>query len=130
MTDLAPSPFPAPTPTPSGNFTVNVSGPGRVPIPIYGTTINLRVSIDPALSPHATWAWCFDSTFGLAPNALDSQSPKWLLYCGADGLFNPSTGYLDVFKTIQIDPNWPANASYFLHMLCLTSCVWQLEVRQ
>lgn len=128
-----PSPSPValpPNATTTGNFVFNGLGQARIPIPIKAPVVYVRVSIDPSSAPVGSWVWCFNSSFGLAPNPFDVRSEKWRLSCFRDGLYDPVTGYIDTSKSVQISEAWPPDATYFADMYCFSPCVWQVEVRQ
>ena len=74
-----PSPSPValpPNASTTGNFVFNGLGQARIPIPSRAPVVYVRLSVDPSSAPVGTWVWCFDSSFGLAPNPFDVRSGR------------------------------------------------------
>lgn len=113
---------------PSDGFAVSGTGQRTIEISDVSSAVSLRVSIDSQSSPDGTWVWCFDADFGLAPSDADTQSDAFRLYCANDGTLDPESGLLVADRSIEIKPEWPDGATYFWRILCLTACLWQLEV--
>ncbi len=105
--------------TVSGTFHGRLAGTGRVAVPVRGTQFVIRVAVAPASQRPGTRFWCLTSDFGLAPDAR---------YCGGSGLGGAGAGTTVDTRTVDVDPGWPASASYFIQAYCQSACTWDVTV--
>lgn len=109
----------APRVAASGTFHVRLAGTGRVAVPVRGKQLVIRVAVAPASQRPGTSFWCLTSDFGLAPDER---------YCGGSGVAGASAGTSVDTRTVDIDPAWPASASYFIQAYCQAACAWDVTV--
>jgi hypothetical protein len=101
----------------NGTFHGRLAGTGRIAIPVRGTQLVIRVAVAPAAQAPGTRFWCLTSDFGLAPDAH---------YCGGSGVAGSPAGTNVDTRTVDVDPGWPASASYFIQAYCQVACTWDI----